>query len=291
MGIPPRFSAVLIDSVLAVFLLGLCGCASFRPPTVAEAFGARPAPKAAVYPLPGGRRLATAEIGNPSGPLVLLVHGSPGSWRDFAHVLADPRLAERAWLVSVDRPGWGGSAEGGLETSLEAQARALRGVLEAHPGNRPVIVAGHSSGAPIAARLAMDAPEQVGGLVLVGGALDPALEKTEWYQKVSRWRLVRWMVPKMLRRADDELRPFKAELTAMAGRWGELRMPVTVLHGDDDDLVSPANADFVRRAAKNAPVTIERPPKVGHLIPWNRPELITAAILRHLDGMAKPAGQ
>lgn len=290
MNISQRFSTLLLDIVIAAPLLSLCGCASFRPPTVAEAFGSQPRPKGAVYPLPGGRRLATAEIGNPARPLVLLVHGSPGSWNDFAHVMADARLAERAWLVSVDRLGWGGSVEGGLETSLEAQALALRGVLEAHPGNRPVIVVGHSSGGPIAARLAMDVPEQVGGLVLVGGAVDPALEKTEWYQKVSRWRLVRWMVPKMLRRADDELRPFKAELAAMSDRWGELRMPVTVLHGDADDLVSPANADFVKRAAGNAQVTIERPAKVGHLIPWNRPELITAAILRHLDGMTKPAG-
>lgn len=278
------------NGLIAASLLTLGGCVSFGPPSTAEAFAGRRAPNRATYALPDGRRLATAETGNPAGPLVLFVHGSPGSWRDFAHVMADTTLAERARLVSVDRLGWGGSATGGLETSLEAQARGLRAVLEAYSANLPAIVVGHSLGGPVAARLAMDASEQVGGLVLVAGSIDPALEKTTWYQAIGRRRLVRWAVPEVLVRADEEIKPLKAELEAISERWGELRMPVTVIHGERDRLVPRANADFALRVLSHAPVTLESIPRQGHLIPWQRPELITTAILRQVDAISDGAG-
>lgn len=57
--------------------------------------------------LPDGRRLAWAEWGHPGGPAVVLLHPSPGSR------LVDPdQAATRAAgvrLITVDRPGFGGS--------------------------------------------------------------------------------------------------------------------------------------------------------------------------------------
>lgn len=270
-------------TLLAASLLPLTACASFGPPSTADAFAGQPAPTHSSYTVADGRRLATAATGNSDGPLVLFVHGTPGSWDSFAQVMANAPLAERAWLVSVDRIGWGGSTAAGLETSLEGQARALQAVLAAHPEKLPAIVVGHSLGGPIAAQLAMDAPKDVGGLVLVAASIDPALEKTTWYQAIGRWRLVRWAVPEALVRADEEIKPLKSELEAMRRRWGELRMPVTVIQGEKDRLVPAANADFAQRVLTQAPVIMERIADLGHLIPWHRPELIAAAILRQIE--------
>jgi len=259
------------------------GCASFGPPSPEKAFAGRQEPRRSAYAISGDRKIATAESGDTNKPLVLFVHGSPGVWNDFALVMADADLARRALLVSVDRPGWGGSAEGGLEVSLPAQARALKAVLDAHAQNLPAIVVGHSYGAPVAARLAMDAPQHVGTLVIVAGSIDPDLERTTWFQAMGRWSGIRWMVPGMFKRADAEIIPLKKELEKMLPAWAGLRMSVTVIHGDSDALVPPENVDFALRALTNASLVVKRIPKQGHLIPWQRPGVIVDAIHAALD--------
>jgi len=268
--------------MLAATAAAIAGCGSFGPPDMSRAFAGRPAPLERRLELPGGRALRTFETGRADGPLVLFVHGSPGAWNDFAYVMADPRLAARARLVSVDRLGWGGSAAGGLEARLREQAAALAELLRATaPG--PAVVVGHSYGGPVAAQLALDAPERVAALVLVAASVDPALEGTLWWQDLGRTVLVRALLPDVLRLADDEIAPLRAELEQLEPRWSQLRAPVFVLQGLDDALVPPANADFVERVATNAALVVERIPDQGHLIPWERPADLVELISRALD--------
>lgn len=256
---------------------------SWGPPPLETVFVEVPLPESHTYELNGGRQLHTMETGKVDGPLVIFVHGTPGGCEDFVWVMCRPELASRARLVSVDRLGWGDSATGGLEPSMQAEAEALRPVLDAHPANLPAIVVGHSLGAAVAGKLAMIEPERVGALVIVAGSIDPALEETMWYQAVTRVWPIRPLIPEPLTRSDDELIPFKQELEAMQPGWAQLRMPVTVVQGDADGLVPPANADFAEREITNAPLTMERIPNVGHLIPWEHPELIVDAVLEYVD--------
>jgi len=270
-------------AALTFALALVASCFSFGPPDMAKAFEGRPEPQRRSYALGGGREIVAHETGLERGPLVLFVHGSPGAWNDFAYLMADEALASRARIVSVDRLGWGGSAGSGLVPSMQEQAAALRSVLEAHPNDRPAIAVGHSLGGPVAARLAMDAPELVDALVLVAGSIDPELEIPTWYQRAGRTIVVRALLPDILRRADDEIRPLRAELDAMLPLWSTLRMPVYVMQGDDDALVPPANADFAEREITHAPLVVERIADQGHLIPWERPHDLVELVLRALD--------
>lgn len=240
--------------------------------------------------LSGGRRLRAFETGRADGPLVLFVHGSPGAWNDFAYVMTDPVLTARARLVSVDRLGWGGSAAGGLEPRLSEQAAALASLLRSF-GEAPAVVVGHSYGGPVAAQLALDSPELVSAVVLVAASVDPALEDTLWWQGLGRTALVRALLPDVLRRADDEIAPLRAELEQLEPRWPQLRAPVFVLQGLDDALVPPANADFVERVAAHTAPVVERLPDQGHLIPWERPAELAALVLRALDAAAAARGR
>ncbi len=256
---------------------------SFRSP--AQIFGNRPLPVIRAYG-EGETRLETAETGNPAGPLVVFIHGTPGNWQSLLELMGDPALGKRALLVAVDRPGWGGSRPKSPLPSIAGQADALKPILDAHPANLPAVVVGHSYGGPVAAKLAMDEPGRVGALIMVAGSIDPEQEKTTWYQAVSRWPLIRSLVPRALRNADLEVAPMKEQLTAMLPGWSALLQPVTVIQGDRDKLVPPANADFAERVITRAPLRVIRLPGQGHFIPWENPAVITTAILDALP----PAG-
>ncbi len=273
----------IVGALALAALVAAGSCSSFGPPDTSRAFAGRTPPRELRVELKGGRELRAHATGAEHCPLVLFVHGSPGRWRDFAFVMTDERLAARAKLVSVDRLGWGGSSAGALAPSMREQAAALAELLRTLAEHRPAVVVGHSLGGPVAARLAMDAPELVDALVLVAPSVDPELETPTWFQEIGRTRLVRVILPDALRRADDEIRPLRAELEEMAPRWVDLRLPIFVQQGLDDALVPAANADFVERVATNATLVVERLPDQGHLIPWERPAELATLILRALD--------
>lgn len=273
-----------IAVALSAALIG--GGLALGPPSTRGAFVRRPDPQSVSFGRTGGGAIHGAVTGRADGPLVLFVHGTPGAWEDFSFVMAAPALAERARLIAIDRLGWGGSRRNRVEPSLAEQASALAGVLRDAADRRGAIVVGHSLGAAVAARLAMDKPELVRALVLVAGSIDPQLEVETWYQALGRLPFIRPFVPDALVRADDEIRPLRGELEAMLPRWNDLRMPVTVIQGEADALVSPANADFAERMIRNAPLVVERIPGQGHLIPWERPERVVTAVLDYLDAGA-----
>lgn len=93
-----------------------------------------------------------------SGPRVVLVHGFTQTLVSWRHVAA--RLAPDHEVVRVDAPGHGGS--GDVEADLHHGAALL-----AESGGRGVYV-GYSMGGRLALRLALDRPDLVDGLVLVG---------------------------------------------------------------------------------------------------------------------------
>lgn len=214
----------------------------------------------------------------PAGaPVVLLVHGSPGSGHNFDDLTADPAL-ETMRVLTIDRPGFGASP-GPVDPTLEGQVRALLAVLDAAGVERAVAV-GHSLGGSIVARLALDAPHRVVGLVLVAAPLDPAHERLRWYNKVADWRWVRALLPTALRRSNDEMLPLRSELEAMVPLWPGLAVPTVVVHGERDRLVPVDHAGFPAHLAPAAPVETQRVAGLGHLVPWKRPDLIRDAILR-----------
>jgi pimeloyl-ACP methyl ester carboxylesterase len=230
-----------------------------------------------------GRTLHYAVAGPERAPLVLFVHGSPGSWDAFAAYLMDPGLTSTARLVSVDRPGYGGSDRGRVEPSLQAQAAQIAQVILAEGDGKPAVVLGHSLGGPVAARMAMDFPQLVKGLVLVAPSIDPAMEETKWIQVPGNWFWVRWMLPSALDVCNQEILPLKGELEKMLPLWAGIKMPVIDIQGLDDDLVPPENADFAERELVNAKLKVERIPGMNHFVPWSRPDLLKNAILELLN--------
>lgn len=232
----------------------------------------------------GFREMHYVMAGDETKPLVLFVHGSPGSLSAFIHFLADTALLDRALLISTDRPGFGHSNFGNAEASLEKQSAALKPILEKYKHNRPVTLVGHSLGGPLIARMSIDYPELVDGLIIVAGSIDPTLEPNEtWFRAPLATPFLSWLLPRSLRASNEEIYQLKPELEEMLPYWSAIKCPVIVIQGKKDSLVPAANADFAKRMLVNAPVEFILKEDMGHFVPWSNPELIRRAILTMTD--------
>jgi len=215
-------------------------------------------------------------VGDSTLPPVLFVHGSPGSWDAYSGFLKDSVLQKKAYLMSVDRPGFGESSETAVKT-LAGQVEALLPIMQSL--NQKVILVGHSLGGPIVARFAMDHPEYVQGLVLAAASVSPQLEPTNWYRYILGAPPVLWIIPRPFESSNDELLPLKKELEKMSDSWYKIKCPVVVIQGGKDVLVPAGNADFIEKKLKGrVPLTMIRKKSMNHFIPWSDPDLIFAGI-------------
>lgn len=222
-------------------------------------------------------------ISDPEAPLLVFVHGAPGSSNNFFRYLADSALRARAHLLSIDRPGYGYSAYGRSETSIARQAEAVKAILD-HMGNgRKAILVGHSFGGPIVAKTAVDYPDRVGSILMLAPVNDPAHEQVFWFSHLARWNATRWVLSPGWKVAGDEKFGHAEALHAISSDWASLRLPVIHLHGEKDILAPPANADFSEKNIPASYLRLLRLPDAGHLIPFIQYETTKKEILRILD--------
>ncbi len=99
-----------------------------------------------------------------SGEPVLLI--SPVLADGFVPLLSQPALADRHLLIRYHKRGWAGSTHTPAPVSVSDHACDAAALLE-HLGIPRAHIAGHSSGAAVAAQLALDRPEMVQTLVLL----------------------------------------------------------------------------------------------------------------------------
>lgn len=233
----------------------------------------------------GSRQIHYVQSGINSGPLILFVHGSPGSLSAFIHFMADSALLPYANLITTDRPGFGYSNFGKAEPSIEKQAITLKPLLLKFQKNRPIILVGHSLGGPVIARMAMDYPDLVDGLIMVAASIDPELEPNEtWFRAPLATPFLSWVLPRSLRASNEEIYHTKPELVKMLPLWEKITCPVVVIQGGKDILVPPANAEFAKKMLVNAPIEFVLVEKMNHFVPWSNPDLIRIAILKMIQG-------
>lgn len=242
-----------------------------------------------------GRRLSYLRSGSVTGQRVIFIHGTPGDAGNLAHFLIgeDDDEARQAGgslagfeLISVDRLGFGQSDQA-VETSFEEQARAISALLVERDGRWPILV-GHSLGGPIAARLAGDEPDRVGGLVIVAGSLDPALEGPRWFNHLADFPLVYLLLDRSLQHSNREIMAARCQTEALWAVLAEITAPIVIIHGTDDSLVPVDNVAYMqRRFALNGRVRAVVLDGANHFIPWQQSDVIRDAIL----DLAEPGTQ
>ncbi|MCV6606109.1 MAG: alpha/beta hydrolase, partial [Porticoccaceae bacterium] len=229
-----------------------------------------------------------AEAGDASQATLVLIHGTPGSWRDMSALLVEPQLRNQFRVISIDRPGWGSStvAEGQPFVAFSYQAGQIAKLLEQLRQENPsqtIVLAGHSLGASIAPRVAADYPHLVDGLLLLSGTHSAELGKPRRHHRVGQWSLVKPLIGGALRKANREMLVLDQQLAQMDERWGEITVPVTVIQGGRDGLVSHKNTGFIRRVqAHNPNLKVVRLEKAGHFTHLQQQPLIVTSALEML---------
>ncbi len=158
--------------VLAGASAALAACVAPRAPVTDEAAEAEYPPLGRRFG-PEGRRVHATDEGRGDGPPVILIHGASGNVRDWTFSIA-PRLAASRRVIAMDRPGFGYSerSEGEQSWRPAAQAAQLREAAREMGAEKPILV-GHSWGASVALAWALDAPDEVSGVVAVSGVTMP----------------------------------------------------------------------------------------------------------------------
>ncbi len=214
-------------------------------------------------------------------PLVIFVHGAPGASDAFYDFMKDSTLVDSFQMISVDRAGYGYSDFGKSEPSILKQAQFIAELPDFQDNNNKIILLGHSFGAPIVARMAIEFPEQVAHLILVAGTIDPDLEQIFWISYPADWWIFRWLVPTSMRVANDEKLRHVAELQKMDNLWQKITQPTTIIQGGKDFLAPAGNLDFALQKLKNASLDTVFIPSMNHFTPWTHPHLIKEALLKY----------
>jgi pimeloyl-ACP methyl ester carboxylesterase/mannose-6-phosphate isomerase-like protein (cupin superfamily) len=254
------------------------------------------------------------------GPPVVLVHGlglSGALWSRFCDAIAPGHT-----VVRVDLRGAPRSREvERTELTIAGWAADLGAVVDGLGLERPAIV-GHSLGASIALKQALERPDRVGALVLIGGEADLsnlAPRMLQSAERIESMGLERWVAdfwsknppfsePSLQRDPSilDEYRDLLLEndpvdyvrqcraiagAESLSGRLGEIGHPVLVVVGELDDRTLPEHGRELARALPNS--RLVELPEVGHSIPLEAPEATAEAVagfLAELEAEAADGG-
>ena len=135
------------------------------------------------FRLSGGTELSFITAGDPSTPAVVLLHGFPGSARYFRGVA--PQLSQVAYVIAPDLPGFGES-DVLPAVSFPAFGQAISELLDRLAiGPRYVYL--HDFGAPVGFHIAMQAPEQVLGLIIQNANAHRTGLGPQWRQVQAYW--------------------------------------------------------------------------------------------------------
>jgi 3-oxoadipate enol-lactonase/4-carboxymuconolactone decarboxylase len=246
-------------------------------------------------------------------PTLVLTHGifmDSTLWHDVVPGFRDCNV------LLIDGPAHGGSSAPVRAWSLPQHVESILAVLDSYGLDR-VVLAGHSWGGMVSARLALRRPDRIAALALVntpltrtgarariGFHLQRALLSTTGSSAffarraaaalygratlAARPDLVVSMVDRLTSRQGRDLaRTLDAVILqppSLVGDLGRLRMPVSILAGADDYVLPPRLREDLRAAAPGAAVTIGRG---GHISPQEDPAAVVGAIrgLLHRAGL------
>ncbi|MFT4751487.1 MAG: pimeloyl-ACP methyl ester carboxylesterase [Neolewinella sp.] len=220
------------------------------------------------------RKIRFLQIGeDPNKPMIAFIHGSPSSSSFWANMMKDSTLRADANLLAIDRPGYGGSGLGQPMISVKEQAKNVAEIIRRRrPGkDKRLVLHGSSYGGTVSARIAMDYPEEIDGVLLQSASTAPREEFTYWISYPANHWSMSWMMPSSIRTVNTEKLNHQPQLEAMVDGWKNITAQVVIAHGTADWLIYPPNAYFSCDQLVNAEEVIH------HMLAGKKHNLIKTA--------------
>ena len=215
-------------------------------------------------------------------PILLLIHGSPGSGSDFSNILMDKELRKTSKIISLDRLGYGYSNYGKSEVSIEGQVKIILKILEEYNFEK-IVVLGWSYGGPIAIVLATEIKDRISGVIMIGPAIARTREKYTSLARIGSWVPFRWIISGAMKVASYEKINHQEELKKIEPIWREINFPVVHFHGDKDNIVPyKPNIQYSKKMIPKKYLTTISIPKGGHFIHLRQYDKVKKEILRLL---------
>jgi pimeloyl-ACP methyl ester carboxylesterase len=132
-----------------------------------------------------GARLNVLDIGprDDAGPPLVLIHGASSNLEVMRQPLGE-MLAEKHRVILIDRPGHGWSARARLKDSTPAVQAGMIDEALGKLGVASAIFVLHSWAGALGARMALDYPGRVAGLVMLAPVAYPWPGGVGWYNKL-----------------------------------------------------------------------------------------------------------
>jgi magnesium chelatase accessory protein len=268
-----------------------------------------------------GLRWHIQEFGRAEAPALLLLHGTGAathSWRGLA-----PLLARDFFVIAPDLPGHGFTDPlPDADLSLPGMARAVAGLVAAL-GRPPVLVAGHSAGAAVLARMCLDGSIAPRLLAAFNGALAPLpgaanllfpsmarlLFLNPFTPRIFAWTADRSAAKRLIEGTGSRLDPAGVDLyrrlfaraghvrgaLGMMANWDlaglhralpGLATRTLLIVGGDDKAILPDTAFALRDRLPEARVALIR--GLGHLAHEEAPERVAEVLLAEARTLGLP---
>jgi pimeloyl-ACP methyl ester carboxylesterase len=220
---------------------------------------------------------------------LVFIHGSGGNHSAWSHQYG--RLHKKYNIVAINLPGHGRSGSLG-EADVEGYYLWVKKLLDVLDLNGTVLV-GHSLGAAIALRFAINYPQEIAGIVLVGGGMkmpvnpyflellktNPAEVPVEVIDLICKYSLAKENRPKFSAPLQKSISQSKVDvlygdLSAcnnldLTQELDKISMPALVICGAEDKMAPP---DCSRQlAASISGATLEIIEGAGHMVMLERP--------------------
>jgi pimeloyl-ACP methyl ester carboxylesterase len=220
---------------------------------------------------------------------LFFIHGSGSDHSAWSHQYA--RLHKYYNILAIDLPGHGRSGGSG-EADVADYSVWVKKLLDILDLKRAVLV-GHSLGAAITLRFALNYPQEIAGIVLVGGGMkmsvnpffleflktNPPEVPTEIIDLICKYSLAKenrskFSAPLQKSLSQSSVEVLYDDLSAcnsldLAPETGEISIPALVICGAEDKMTPP---DFSRQlAASISGATLEIIEGAGHMVMMEKP--------------------